>query len=182
VVRFASRLSASHRGATLEIMKWRHKFIGPLALIAFGLATAYLCAGQSPPRSDSCDRALKKTSPKFRIARRSQNAARHALVLWVSVAPHDVAEDKLLSLGCKLGSDYANEQVLVVWIFDTDAAAKRFNPQGEGNDAATSLALRGSYYFSRENKDQSLGWFPDPRDHSRHIEIKLGPPSPNPPL
>jgi hypothetical protein len=101
------------------------------------------------------------------------------LVLNVSVAPPDVAEDKLLSLACKLGKDYASQQVLVVWILDNYAAAKRFNPQGEGNDTATSLAFRGSYYFSREKNDQSLGWLPDPHEHSSKIEIKLGPPPPN---
>jgi hypothetical protein len=64
----------------------------------------------------------------------------------------------------------------VIWIFDNSRAAKRYNPQGEGNDTPTALAMRGSYSFSREENDQALTWWPNPQDRCRYAKVTLGAP------
>lgn len=102
--------------------------------------------------------------------------------MFVSVDPKKVSRNNLLALSCKLGADHANEEKFFVFILDTHRAARRFNPQGEGNDRKTNLAYRGSYGFWRDNANagQSLGWKPDRFDPDRWIEIDLGAPPPQP--
>jgi hypothetical protein len=131
-------------------------------------------------RSDSCDSYSKEKPPKFRLARQHRNESRQALILHISVAPRDVTQDRLLTLGCSLGRNYANNQALVVLIFDNHRAARRYNPQGEGNDEKMELAYRASYGFDRDDKRQSLDWRPTRDNHESNVEIKLGPPPPVP--
>jgi len=129
----------------------------------------------------SCNNYLREKAPKFRLARLNQNENMQSATLFISVSPIDITQDKLLILSCSLGRTYAKKQILVVWILDDYKAAKRYNPQGEGNDFATITALRASYGFSREENDQSLTWWPDRRNHyGSTVEVKLGPPPPCP--
>jgi len=131
-------------------------------------------------RSDSCDSYSRQTPPKFRIARHDQNESLQIVSLFISVAPRDIAQDKLLSLGCSLGRTYAHNQALVVLIFDNYRAARRYNPQGEGNDEKMELAYRASYGFDRDDKRQSLDWRPVRDNHESRVEINLGSPPPVP--
>ncbi len=142
--------------------------------LAFGLALVSEHTYAIREMSDSCHAHSKEKVPKYRIAQQHRNEGRKSVVLNVSVAPSDVSQMKLISLACKLAMTYASEKALVIWILDDYRAARRFNPQGEGNDAATTYAFRGSYSFNRENNDNSLIWLPDPNDHSSRIEVKLG--------
>jgi hypothetical protein len=130
--------------------------------------------------SSPCDRYSREKLPKFHLARQIRNESLHSIVLFISVATRDITQDRLLTLSCSLGKTYAKNETLVVWILDDRKAAKRYNPQGEGNDSATSLAYRASYSFSREKNDQSFGWLPDRGNYSSAVEIKLGPPPPIP--
>lgn len=131
--------------------------------------------------SDTCEAYLKREAPKYRIARQFHTHTNYesALFVFVSVNRSDVTRDKLLALSCKLGLDRANERDFFVYILDTPRAAKRFNPQGEGNDRQTNLADRGFYAFVRDSGNaygQSLTWKPDRDDPDRWINIELGPP------
>jgi hypothetical protein len=128
----------------------------------------------------SCDDYSKQKVPKFRIARRFRNDVMHSVTLFISVAPRDISQDTLLTLGCSLGKTYSRNQTLFIWILDDFGAAKRFNPQGEGNDSATNLAFRASYSFSRERNEQSLSWLPNRGSYGGAVEISLGSPPPIP--
>lgn len=147
-------------------------------LLIFVELSRVLHAGER--RADSCNNYAREIPPKFRLAREIPNQAKQALILFVSVDPRDIAQDKLLSLTCSLGITYAKNQTLVVWILDNYHAAKYYNPQGEGNDRATNLAFRASYGFSRGDNSQSLRWLPDPHDDASAVDIELGPPPPLP--
>lgn len=131
-------------------------------------------------RSNSCDSYLRETPPKFRIAQQDRNESRRAVILQISLAPRDITQDKLLTLNCSLGRTYAKNQALVVWMFDDYRAAKRYNPQGEGNDNKTALAFRAIYGFIREDNDQSLTWWPIRGNDESTVKIKLGSPPPVP--
>ena len=144
-----------------------------VALLAVGVR---MSAPQASVISDSCDAHSNSRIPRFRIARNFENATARGRIIKLSIAPEEVTQDKLISLVCKLGRDYANEQVLVIWILNNSRAAQRFNPQGEGNDTPADLAMRASYSFSREENDQALTWWPDPRERSRYVKVKLGAP------
>jgi hypothetical protein len=163
------------------LVNWRvvlPKIGQAVAVLMVGLTSVFGWADAPQVVSDSCDAHLTEAPPKFRVGRHHYNEDRQSMVLNVSIAHKEVTQAKLLSLSCNLGRHYSSLKALVVWILDDYRAAKRFSRQGEGNDAATVLAFRGSYYFSRETNEQSLGWFPDPQDHTHKIEIKLGlPPS-----
>jgi len=138
----------------------------------------YLHAAAS--QSSSCDGHLREESPKFRLARQIRNESMQSVILFVSITPRDITQDKLLTLSCSLGKTYARNQSFVLWLFDSYKAAKRFNPQGEGNDSATELAFRSFYSFSREENEQSFSWLPDPGNYASTVKIKLGPPPPLP--
>ena len=147
-----------------------------LAVALLAVAGVRICEAQVLRVSDSCAVHLNSRIPRFRIARNFENAAARGRVIKLSIAPKDVTQDQLISLVCKLARDYANEQVLVVWILDNHQAARRYNPQGEGNDTPTDLAMRASYSFSREGNDQDLTWWPEPQDRSRYVKLALGEP------
>ena len=148
------------------------------AAIAFVLAVPSGGAAQKVEEKDYCERYLKHEVPRFRVARKHRTEIKPGLVLFVSIAPSDVERDKLVALACKLGRDYANEEALYVWILDSYKAARRYSPQGEGNDRTTNLSFRASYgFFCDSGKcEHSLDWWPDPLDRSRWVHIDLGEP------
>jgi hypothetical protein len=147
-----------------------------MAFLLVGLITLPACLHATEPGSTSCDTYLREKSPKFRVARKIQSEDKQSVTIFVSVDPTDISRDKLLTVVCGLGRTYARSQTLVVWVLDDYRAATRFNPQGEGNDSATTIAFRASYYFSREKNEQSFGWLPDVHNHSNKVEVDLGPP------
>jgi hypothetical protein len=148
--------------------------------IAIASVTFTVCtqARQEPVETERCEVYAKQTVPKFHLAKKYRTHPKPGLVLFVSIAPSDVHQEKLLALVCKLGRDHAVEEALWVFVLDSYRAAKRFNPQGEGNDRQTALSYRAGYWFWRETgKDaHSLDWWPDPYDRSRSIHIDLGNP------
>lgn len=151
-----------------------------IAPVAFLIVSIVLCGSlhAGEVRSESCSAYSGAKPPKFRLARQVRNEKMRSLVLYISVDPRDITQDKLVNLGCSLGRTYANNQVLIVWILDNYKAAKRFNVQGEGNDSATRLACRASYSFDREENDQSLTWSSDRGNYATTVNVKLGPPPP----
>ncbi len=125
---------------------------------------------------ESCERYLSHKIPKFKIVRKSRPYSKPGLELFVSILPSEVERDNLIALSCHLGKEYARENVLSVWILDSERAAKHFNPQGEGNDKATASSRRALYGFDHENGagSQSIQWTPDPNKRARMILIDLG--------
>jgi hypothetical protein len=131
---------------------WRVGKIVPILL--FAPITLLGCLHAAASESAPCDGYLREKAPKFRLVRQIQNESMRFEVLFISVAPGDITQGKLLTLSCSLARTYAMKQTLVVWMLDNYGAAKRFNPQGEGNNSAIVSALRASYSFSRERNDQ----------------------------
>ena len=68
--------------------------------------------------------------PRFRIARNFENATARGRIIKLSIAPEEVTQDKLISLVCKLGRDYANEQVLVIWILNNNRGGPAIQSAG----------------------------------------------------
>jgi hypothetical protein len=137
-----------------------------------------------PPATDaklsSCAVHSTEKPPQFRVAKKNQNDRWQSVELFISVDPRDDTQDRLLTLGCHLGEIHAKAQILIVWILNDYSAAKHFNPQGEGNDSATSAAFSGSYYFDRNKNTQTLTWLSEPGNHASTVKIDLGPPPPVP--
>ena len=129
--------------------------------------------------SASCESYITKTPPKFRVADHIRNESKHSTILFVSVSPHERTLDKLLTLGCSLGRAYAHDQIFTVFIFDDFRTAKRYNPQGEGNDSKMARSFLASYGFSREDDYQTFTWFREPGNNSSVVEIDLGSPPPS---
>lgn len=144
---------------------------------------APLLKAQTSSETDTCQKYLPSIIPKFKIVRETRKMTKSSLVLFVSVLPSDATRNRLIAVSCQLGKKYASEQNLFVWILDSERAAKKFNPQGEGNDTETNLAYLGLYGFSREPgkaHGQSLEWKPDPLNFKRLVHIDLGPPPKRP--
>lgn len=150
---------------------WTAGRLVPILLVAPIALFGCLRATASEPAS--CDNYLREKAPKFHLAR--QNQDNEFAILYISVASREITEEKLLTLSCSLGKTYARKQILVVWIFDNLRAAKHYNPQGEGNDAAMISALRASYGFGRKENDHSLTWWPDRRNRDKTVDVKLAP-------
>jgi hypothetical protein len=131
-------------------------------------------------KSGSCAAYSTEKPPQFRVAKKNRNDGWQSVELFISVAPRDDTQDRLLTLGCHIGEIYAKAQILTVWILNDYRAAKHFNPQGEGNDRVTNSAFSGSYYFNRNTNDQSLTWLSEPGSHASTVKIELGPPPPVP--
>lgn len=128
---------------------------------------------------ETCQSYLNVRMPNYKIARLIRGDTGPVLDVYVAMKPRDIIREKLLVIGCKLGMKYAKEQTLFVYVFDDPRAAKRFNPQGEGNDRATNLSYRAVYSFSREpgyGYGQSLAWKPDRNDPDHWVNIDLGGP------
>lgn len=123
--------------------------------------------------------SYREEVPKYHVLRHYATDKKPGIILFVSVAPADVVRDKLVALGCKLGTDHADADNIFVHIFDSDGAAKKFNPAGEGNGRQINLSYRAFYSFSREKGPaygQSLTWRPDRNDPNRWLTVDLGPP------
>jgi hypothetical protein len=150
-------------------------------LICLPITSVALCTPiglQKESERGGC-RGYGEKVPKYDIARHYRTDLKPGLVLFVYIAPDDVARQKLIALSCKIGKDHATEQSLFVYLFDSKRGAKRFNPQGEGNSRQINLSYRGLYGFSREPGSaygQSLSWRPDRNEPNHWITIDLGPP------
>jgi hypothetical protein len=127
---------------------------------------------------DTCEHYLQAKAPKFTIVRKQRtNLKEGALFLYISIAPPDATRDNMLAVACSIGKNHADEKALFVYIFDNLHAAKRYNPQGEGNDKATISSYLGMYGFSREDANSFQGLdLPDPGNSRRLTHIDLGPP------
>ncbi len=152
------------------------------ALTCLTIPSVALCTPiglQKKPAERGDCHAYGEKVPKYDIARHYRTDLKPGLVLFVYIAPDDVARQKLIALSCKIGRDHAAEQSLFVYVFDNKEGAKRFNPQGEGNSRQINLSYRGLYGFSREPGSaygQSLSWRPDRNEPNRWVTIDLGTP------
>jgi hypothetical protein len=146
------------------------------ASAVFALRTTPAFKAQVLTEKESCESYLSHEIPRFKLIRKSRPYSKPGLQLFVSISPSNVDRDKLIAMSCRLGKQYAHEHALSVWILDSDRAAKRYNPQGEGNDRVTASSFRALYGFDRENGtgSQSLEWRPDPDNKARLIHIDLG--------
>lgn len=147
-----------------------------VASLAFG--TPERGSQKEPMERDDC-RAQHEGVPKYHVVRHYTTDLKRGLALFMDIATADVTREKLVALVCRVGTDHSQEQSLFVYIFDSKRAAKRFNPQGEGNDRQSNLEYRGLYWFSREPGKaygQSLDWRPDRDDINSWVHIDLGPP------
>jgi hypothetical protein len=165
--------NVGHAGAKL-IVAFAITFLGP--------TLTPLARAQTLEVKDSCERFRSQPVPKFRIARKNKLGLKPGLVLYVSISPSDRDRDKLIAVSSQLGRKYATEESLFVWILDSNRAAKRYNPQGEGNDRATNSAYVGLYAFVRDDGagNQSLDWRSDPSNRGRLAHIDLGLPPDKP--
>ena len=145
------------------------------ALVAIEVLGVIASCAQSVNQKDSCS-AHADRLPKFRIAR-DERVGADGLQVFVSVEPTQISQASLLSLGCRLGLKYRDNQFLFVWFFDSYSVAKvwRLAPVEQ---TWPSQALRGSYSFDRKNGSHELLWFPNKDDHSQSSRIGLGSPPP----
>lgn len=158
----------------LMVLQAKRVFLG--ATIGTILLMLPSQSSQEIRSKETCQSDQKHAAPRYRVAKKYRTDLKPGLVMFVSVAPSEIDRDKLIALACELGRKYLNEDRLSVWILDSYRAARRFHPQGEGNDRQTNLSRRALFGFSRENGDgeQSLEWWPDPIDRNRRVHIDLG--------
>ena len=159
------------------------RFLILTVVLVLGLTFTPSSKAQITSEKDTCEKYPRDAAPKFKVVRRTRKLAASSLVLFVSAAPRDATRDRLVALSCALGRKYSSEERLFAWILATERAAKRFHPQGEGNDRQTNLAYLGLYGFSREPGDaygQSLDWKPNPLQPEHLVHIDLGPPPERP--
>jgi hypothetical protein len=126
---------------------------------------------------DVCLKYQKRQVPRYRVARESRTNTTQTL--FISIAPAQTDRDSLVALSCQLGRDHIAQDALFVWILDNYRAAKRYNPQGEGNDRSTASSFVGLYGLSRQlgrTYGQTLEWRPNRAERGRLVHIDLGPP------
>jgi hypothetical protein len=167
--------SSKQPGAT----DMRHYYLLVFSIIAATATVDLVPDSETLPQvqneKEACEQGSSKV-PKFRVVRKRRPFSKPGLELFVRISPSEVDRDKLIALSCHLGREYAREEMLNVWILDSERAAKRYNPQGEGNDEATASSFRAFYGFHHESASgsQSLEWKPDPNNRNRLIHIDLG--------
>jgi hypothetical protein len=148
-----------------------------LATVLSAIPHALMSAQNVREEKDDCLKYQKTQVPLYRVARESRTDS--ALTLFISIAPAQTDRDSLLALSCQLGRDHVAQDALFVWILDNYRAAKRYNPQGEGNDRSTASSFVGLYGFSRQpggTYGQTLEWQPNRADRGSLVHIDLGPP------
>ncbi len=145
-----------------------------LSIMGALLFVSSTCGGQERTETVSCRAYSSMATPRFRIAKKYRADLKPGLSLFVSISPSDYAHDKLLALVCKLAKVYANEPAFFLRVFDSYSGAKRFNPQGEGNDDNAVKSFLAWYAFNGETEEQSFAWRPDPADMERWVTINLG--------
>lgn len=147
----------------------------PLSLI-FAVLT---CSAQahSQAKGDGCAPYYDRAAPSFRIARHYElHAGGGGLAIFLSISPADFEQDNVLALVCQMAREHSSEPSLFVRVFDSYAAAKRYNILGEGNDRRTNWSYRALYGYAEDHGvvRQSLDWRPDPKDFDRWVTIDLG--------
>ena len=154
--------------------------------LVISLSMSIACAQEGPQvfkDQDSCSAHSGVRIPKYRIARSIRPERKGNLVLFLSISPEDAERGSLIALACGLGSRYASETFLYVYIFDSRDAAKHYNPQGEGNTVQEEASYLGFCGFGRVPDFYGaqlslLGKIAHPfRDRT---DIDLGPPPPVP--
>jgi hypothetical protein len=149
-------------------------------LFAFSLATfcaSWINAQQLDRPADKCLEHTKAPA-KYRVAKQYRTDVRSGLVLFVSTDPVNLQPDKVLALVCALARLHAAEEFLSVYVLDDYRAAKKYNPNGEGNDRRTDLAFRGQYGFTRYPANglwQEFDWRADPDGPFVHVDLGAPP-------
>jgi hypothetical protein len=151
------------------------------AALALSIGTS-VAAPQTITERDSCERHSSQPVPKFEVVRKRRMGLGPGLEIYVSSPQVEGSRDKLVELCCQLARNYAKEDALFAWILTNRRAAKRYNPQGEGNDQATASSFVAPCGFSRESGkgDNSVEWKPDPTHPEQLVHIDLGLPPDRP--
>jgi hypothetical protein len=130
------------------------------------------------PEIDDCSKYQSRHIPKFKVVRKIRTGP-SSLELFVSISPTQTDRNDLTILSCQLGRLYAKEGTLSAWILDSKNAAKRYNPQGEGNDRLAESAVVGLYGFSKEpgkSYGQAFEWRQERSNRNSLVHIDLGAP------
>jgi hypothetical protein len=128
-------------------------------------------SAQSEIGSDDCSMYAKARLPHYRVARREPMI--HGMQLMISLAPGDVNQKNLISVGCSLGRKYRENELFTAWFFDDYNAAKVWVAGGVEENPPRG-ALRGSYYSDRELRLHGVDWWPDRKDQTQFVRIQLG--------
>jgi hypothetical protein len=137
------------------------------------------CGAQGHPqgKGDGCEPYYDRASSRFRIARHYElHAGGGGLAIFVSISPADFEQDNVVALVCKMAREHSSEPSLFIRVFDSYAAARRYNILGEGNDKKTNWSYRAMYGCAEDHGvvRQSLIWRPDPKNFDRWVTIDLG--------
>jgi hypothetical protein len=152
---------------------------GLLWWFAVSFALARPSFGQTiSPEIDDCSKYQSRRIPKFKVVRKVRTGP-NSLALFISISPAQTDRDDLITPSCHLGRLYAEAGTLSAWILDSKNAAKRYNPQGEGNDRSTESAVIGLYGFSKEpgkSYGQAFEWRQERSNRNSLVHIDLGAP------
>lgn len=144
-------------------------------LMFFCLVATASPAAQPQATNDGCMPYYDRPVPKFHVGRQYRiTAGTGGLVIDISMAPADFDKDKVLAVVCRIARVHPNEAGLFVHVFDSERAAKRYNPTG-GNDKQTTFSYRAVYdYADTRHLEQAFSWRPDPQDLTRWVPVDLG--------
>jgi hypothetical protein len=166
----------------MDRFNWQCRVGVFLFLVSALVAAPFARGNQKGAETVSCETYSKLQAPKFRVARKFLLEPKAGLDLFISISPSDYSHDRLLALVCKLARENADQPLFNLRVFNSYSGAKRYHPQGEGNDSNAVNSFLAWYSFNRETNKHSLEWRPDPADLSQHwVVIKLAPlPTPSP--
>ncbi len=103
-----------------------------------------------------------------------KSSADDDVYLDISVGPQDFIRDRMISLARQLNRDYVDEPRLSAVIFDSERAARNYNPIGAGYEFYKKLE-RGAYYLDRVKGVEFIHFSTRRGKPADEIKINLGP-------
>lgn len=121
----------------------------------------------SDPKQD-VDGVAYKVSLSMRV-RREHNK----LILLLSIGPENFTRDRMLMLARQLNNDFSGEARIYAVIFDSEAAARNYDPSG-GSYYVSKKLERGEYYLDRVKGLESLNFSSRRGSPVNEMKLSLG--------
>jgi hypothetical protein len=111
--------------------------------------------GNSAQANVPSDSGLEVWTITYRVATRMRSPVE--LILEISVEPENFTRDKMFLLARQLNKDFPNESRIYAVIFDSESAARNYNPAG-GTYSISKKLERGEYFLDRVKGRESINF------------------------
>jgi hypothetical protein len=93
-------------------------------------------------------------------------------ILWIVIEPESFTRDKMVMLASQLNQDFPDERRIYAVFFDSETAARNYDPAG-GSYPISKKLERGQYYLDRVRGRESINFSSQRGNSVDEIKITL---------